>query len=156
MFAFLRDFINLILRYFVISIVLIYYTCSNILSFDTIENYGVKQYLNNIINVQLWDIQYILNESMQLYQEPILISEIGKIKPILNLKKGNVISVSGSYTPNGNNISWMCTKVYLYGKAYYGYVLSPNGNWSYFGPYVNDDIYFTSFDLFINFFSVVT
>ena len=142
----------------IITVMLIGFTFYNMGSFSTIQHFGFSQYLNNILTLQLWDVQYKIKKTVKFYDEPVPLMVIdyleqykismGPFEPTLFLRPGNIINVSGTYTPDGGEVDWLAAEVYVDGEPRYGYVLAPGGSMGLFGGFVNSDEYFDQFDVY--------
>ena len=60
----------------IIIVTLIGFTFYNMGSFSTIQHFGFSQYLNNILTLQLWDVQYKIKKTVKFYDEPIPLTVI--------------------------------------------------------------------------------
>ena len=142
----------------IITVMLIGFTFYNMGSFSTIQHFGFSQYLNNILTIQLWDVQYKIKKTVKFYNEPVSLTVIDYLEqykismepfePTLLLRPGNIINVSGTYTPDGGEVDWLAAEVYVDGEPRYGYVLAPGGAMGLFGGFVNSDEYFDQFDVY--------
>ena len=142
----------------IITVMLAGFTFYNMGSFSTIQHFGFSQYLNNILTLQLWDVQYKIKKTVKFYDEPIPLTVIDYLEqykmsmepfePTLFLRPGNIINVSGTYTPDGGEVDWLAAEVYVDGEPRYGYVLAPGGSMGLFGGFVNSDEYFDQFDVY--------
>ncbi len=130
----------------IFTLVIIGYTLYNLGSLNTIQNFGFSQYLNNIITLQLWDVQYKINKKVKFFDKPVSMVIFEETEPDLWLSPGNIINVSGTYTPDGGEVDWLATEIYVGANRHFGYVLAPGGSLGLFGGYVNSDEYFTLFD----------
>ena len=142
----------------IITVMLIGFTFYNMGSFSTIQHFGFSQYLNNILTLQLWDVQYKIKKTVKFYNEPVPLTVIDYLEqykismepfePTLFLRPGNIINVSGTYTPDGGEVDWLAAEVYVDGEPRYGYVLATGGSMGLFGGFVNSDEYFDQFDVY--------
>ena len=140
----------------IITVTLLGFTCYNMGSFNTIQHFGFSQYLNNILTLQLWDVQYKIKKTVKFYDKPVPLTMIDYLEqykismkpfePTLYLRPGNIINVSGTYTPDGGEVDWLAAEVYVGGEPRYGYVLAPGGAMGLFGGYTGDSEYFELFD----------
>ena len=142
----------------IITVMLVGFTFYNMGSFSTIQHFGFSQYLNNILTLQLWDVQYKIKKTVKFYDEPVPLTVIDYLEqykismepfePTLFLRPGNIINVSGTYTPDGGEVDWLAAEVYVDGEPRYGYVLALGGSMGLFGGFVNSDEYFDQFDVY--------
>jgi len=148
----MREFVQVIIGmmrkmlWFAIAvIVILFYTVNNLVSFETINQYGWEQYFSDLIQLQLWDTHYECQVLTKVFKEPVLVSEMDKTDAMLYLPKGTIFAANGSQTPKGNNVAWISIKVYRGNEPITGYVFEPSGCLGIFGPYINSDERFVQF-----------
>ena len=97
----------------IITVMLIGFTFYNMGSFSTIQHFGFSQYLNNILTLQLWDVQYKIKKTVKFFDKPVSMLVYDEIKPDYYLRPGNIINVSGIHTPDGSEVDWLAVQIYI-------------------------------------------